>query len=103
MYTVTLTFGVKDRNMHLFTYCSFFLVIVFVNGMDQGDENVPEGRLPRRHNRYSVQSHILDCEHAIQHGTVHDVADYARCYRLSETSLRRWIANRETLMEQAYG
>jgi hypothetical protein len=70
----------------------------------ENDENEPQGRLPRRHNSYSVAArlrHVLDYEAAIEHGQVRDVAEYARRYRLVETSLRRWITNRDTLMEQA--
>ena len=74
-------------------------------GDGDGDDDQRGARgLPRRHNSYTVDArlqHVIDCQNAIRDGRIPDAATYARHYRLSITSLRRWISNHEVLAEQA--
>ena len=72
---------------------------------DQGNEGAHGTPLPRRHNSYTAAArlqHVLGYEDAIFLEQITDVAACARRYRLSVTTLRRWIANRDTLIEQVH-
>ena len=51
----------------------------------------------------SVESrlrHALDCQTGIEQGRFLNVAEYARRYRLSDSTQRRWIANIDTMTDQ---